>query len=66
MQIIQQGVQADQTRVQNDMKALGEHNAELNWLVQKLGPSMTPQQLQTAITQYENKNGWTQQTQSSA
>jgi len=63
VQIIQQGVHADQTRVQNDMKALGEHNAELNWLVQKLGPSMTPQQLQTAITQYENKNGWTQQNQ---
>jgi len=63
VQIIQQGVQADQTRVQNDMKALGEHNAELNWLVQNVGPSMTPQQLQTAITQYENKNGWTQQNQ---
>jgi LysM repeat protein len=63
VQIIQQGVQADQTRVLNDMKALGEHNAELSWLVQKLGPSMTPQQLQTAITQYENKNGWTQQNQ---
>jgi LysM repeat protein len=61
--IIQQGVQQDQTRVQNDIKALGEHNAELNWLVKNIGPSMTPQQLQTAITRYESKNGWTRQNQ---
>ena len=58
--IIQQGVQADQNRVQSDVQALGQHNAELSWLIQNVGPSMSPQQLQSAITKYESQNGWSQ------
>jgi len=60
MSVIQQGVKAGQQRVQNDVQALGEHNAELNWLVQNIGPAMTPEQLQQAISKYESQNGWTQ------
>jgi LysM repeat protein len=58
MGIVQQGVEADQQRVKSDMQALGQHNAELSWLVQNLGPSMSPTQLQKAVTQYESQNGW--------
>jgi LysM repeat protein len=58
MSIIQEGVQSDQQRVKSDMQALGQHNAELSWLVQNLGPSMTSSQLQKAVTQYESQNGW--------
>jgi LysM repeat protein len=58
--MIQQGVQADQQRVQGDVKALGQQNEALSWLIQNLGPSMSPQQLQTAVTKYESQNGWSQ------
>lgn len=55
--IVQQGVEADQKRVQDDAGKLADHNRELNWLTQNLGGAMTPAQLQTAIQQYENKDG---------
>jgi LysM repeat protein len=58
--IIQQGVQADQQRVQGDVQALGQHNAELSWLIQNVGPSMSPQQMQTAVSKYESQKGWSQ------
>ena len=61
--IIQQGVQNDQQRVQSDVKALGQNNAELSWLVQNIGPSMTQQQLQSAIGKYESQNGWSAKNQ---
>jgi hypothetical protein len=57
LSIIQQGVRADQQRVDGDVNALAEHNRELNWLVQNLGSSMTPAQLNAAISDYENKDG---------
>jgi LysM repeat protein len=64
LSIIQEGVQADQQRVKGDVQALGQHNEELSWLIQNVGPSMTSSQLQTAISQYENQKGWsTQNTQ---
>jgi LysM repeat protein len=57
---IQDGVQANQQRVQDDVQKLGEHSAELNWLIQNVGPAMTAQQLQTAIAKYSSQNGWSQ------
>jgi hypothetical protein len=63
LSVIQQGVQDDQQRVQNDVKSLGQNNAELNWLIQNVGPSMTQQQLQTAIGKYESQNGWSAKNQ---
>lgn len=56
-------MQNDQQRVQSDVKALGQNNAELSWLVQNVGPAMTQQQLQSAISKYENQNGWSARNQ---
>lgn len=61
MGLIQEGVQLDQKRVQSDVQALGQHNAELAWLINNLGPSMTQAQLDAAIKTYESKNGWMDQ-----
>ncbi len=58
MGLIKEGVELDQQHVQADVQALGQHNSELAWLITNLGPSMTQAQLDTAIKQYESKNGW--------
>ncbi|HEY2464525.1 MAG TPA: LysM peptidoglycan-binding domain-containing protein [Steroidobacteraceae bacterium] len=56
--IIQQGVDQNERTVQADVKALGQHNEALSWLINTLGKSMTPTELQHAVTEYEGQKGW--------
>lgn len=56
-QTIQEGVQSNQATVQGDVDALADHNKELNWLINNDGKLMTTDQLQKAITDYQNKDG---------
>ena len=59
--IIQQGVLADEQRVQGDVKALGQYDETLSWLTNTFSGSMTAAQLQNAVTNYESANGWQSQ-----
>src|SRR6185312_11793013 len=63
MSVVQQGVQQDQQRVDGDVKALGANNAQLLWLIQNVGPTMTGTQLTAAIESYESQPDWSKQNQ---
>jgi hypothetical protein len=51
------GVQQFKENVANDVRALAEHNAELSWMVQNLGPGLTQEQLDQAIADYRSSKG---------
>lgn len=63
MEILQQGVEQDEKRVQADVQALGANNAQLAWLIKNAGSSMTPAQLQAAIKAYQGQGDWSKKDQ---
>jgi len=63
MEVMKEGVEQDQQRVQSDVKALGANNAQLTWLINNVGPSMTQAQLQAAISSYGNQGDWSKKNQ---
>ncbi|PFH08640.1 LysM domain-containing protein [Collimonas sp. PA-H2] len=57
MKVVTDGMQQFKGIVTADVTKLALHDAEISWLVQNLGPGMTPQQLSQAVADYRTKKG---------
>jgi len=57
MKVVTDGMQQFKGIVTADVTKLAQHDAEISWLVQNLGPGMTPQQLNQAVADYRAKKG---------